>query len=335
MFCFTQSRAGHHGPNRIGQTRHAIMTARKRTCGIACIGEVLWDILPRGIFLGGAPLNVAYHLSRQGVAPRVISAVGRDFLGTEALRRIDDWGIDRAFIASIRGQATGTVRAVLDAQGRATYRIANHVAWDRIAAPPPGGRPAAPAAIVFGTLALRTRANRLTLTRWLETWPAACRVLDLNLRRPFDRGAVIKFALSRAQLVKLNDDELARMVARPALRTTGQLERAARRFADDHGLTRVCVTAGARGAGLLWAGRWYWEPGRKIEVRDTIGAGDAFLAALLAAIFGRNETPARALARACRLGEFVAARDGATPPYRRGEGEHDSVGKAAKRRLPA
>lgn len=282
---------------------------------IACFGEALWDILPRGLFLGGAPLNVAYHLSCLGVTALPITAVGEDFLGDELVRRIEGWGLESKFVRRRRRDATGTVRATLDANGVATYTIAEPVAWDRIAVSPELLRADEPAAIVFGTLALRNAENRRALEKIFRVWPSALRVLDLNFRRPFDRGVGVKFALAHAQFVKLNDEELAR-VRRTRVSTRAEMESAARRFASEHQIQQVCVTAGRRGAGLLWDGDWHWEAGRRIAVRDTVGAGDAFLAAFLAACFHRRESPRRALAAACRLGEFIAARDGATPPYR-------------------
>jgi fructokinase len=279
-----------------------------------CFGEALWDILPRGIFLGGAPLNVAYHLSRHGVQVLPVSAVGRDFLGDEAVRRVRAWGVDGRGVARLRGSVrTGTVRAQLDERGVATYRIARDVAWDRI--PPPKGRIEPPAAIVYGSLALRSASNRRTLDQLFARWPRATRVLDINLRPPFDRGEAVEFALQRAQLVKLNDEELGRLMGGQP-RTPRALARTAAEFARARGIAQVCVTAGARGAGLWWHGHWTWEPARPVAVRDTVGSGDAFLAALLAGLWGRQVRPAVALANACRLGEFVAMSDGATPLYR-------------------
>lgn len=288
-------------------------SAKPRPIAIACFGEALWDVLPLGIFLGGAPLNVAYHLSRLGVTALPISAVGRDFLGAEACRRIEGWGVSTEYIARLK-QPTGTVLATLDKRGSAHYEIRTRVAWDRIPASRALRKRPAPAALVFGSLALRSAANRAALTQLLLAWPEALRVADLNLRAPFDRGAGVEFALHHAEFVKLNDEELGRMAARPT-RTAPQLEAAARAFAAQHALERVCVTAGARGAGVLWDGQWSWTAGRKVEVRDTIGAGDSFLAGFLAAHLQRGEPPAHSLAKACRLGEFVATCDGATPPY--------------------
>lgn len=130
-----------------------------------CFGEALWDVLPRGIFLGGAPLNVAYHLSRHGIRALPVSAVGRDFLGDEILRRAAAWELDLRFMARLAGRPTGTVQAVLDARGAASYRIERRVAWDRIRAPRTRRGVPAPLAIVYGSLALRERPNRSALDR--------------------------------------------------------------------------------------------------------------------------------------------------------------------------
>jgi len=282
---------------------------------VACFGEILWDCLPRGIFLGGAPLNVAYHLSRLGIAPRMISAVGWDFLGEEALRRLSAWGFDLSFIAR-RGNPTGTVRAALDGSGAAHYTFDPAPAWDHISVSLSRvRRTAPPAALVFGTLALREQGIRDALETLLACWPDALRILDLNLRPPFDQMETVNLALAQASLLKLNEAELATLVG-AGHKTPDEIALAARRLVRQHRLQRVCVTAGARGAGLLWDETWHWIEGRPVQVRDTVGAGDAFLAALLAGLLVRRESPEDALARACRLGEFVASQDGATPEYR-------------------
>lgn len=283
--------------------------------GIATFGEALWDVLPKGIFLGGAPVNVAYHLSRHGVRAVPITAVGGDFLGEEFIRRVEGWGIEVGSVAQLRGRPTGTVRAVLDEAGNASYRFARDVAWDHIPVLPALLRRPAPAALVYGTLALRSRPNRRALDLLFRAWSATLRVLDLNLRPPFDRAPAISFALEHAQFVKLNNHELAALSGTDAL-GRGDLEHATRRFALRHHLARVCVSAGPQGAGLLWHGTWFWEEGKPVKVADTIGAGDSFLAGFLAALLVRRVLPQAALAAACRVGEFVAAADGATPPYR-------------------
>lgn len=288
-----------------------------RRAEIVCFGEALWDVLPRGIHLGGAPLNVAYHLSRHGVATRFFTSVGRDFLGDEIIRRLQAWGLDPRDVARHRSRPTGVVRALLDSDGSARYEIARDAAWDAIPVQTSHLRGSAPVAIVFGTLALREAHNRRSLGSLLSAWPEAVRVLDLNLRAPFDDADVIRWALRHTQLLKLNDAELAGLSGRRSLRPS-ELKAAAKQIAEQHGVNRICVTAGAHGAGLWWNERWYWEAGRKVAVRDTIGAGDAFLASFLAGALVQGAPPAVALARACRLGEFVATRDGATPDYKIG-----------------
>lgn len=286
---------------------------------VVCFGEVLWDCLPRGLFLGGAPINAAYHLSRQGLRVVPVTAVGRDFLGAEARRRIAGWGVETRFVTRDPKRPTGTVSAVLDDAGVATYEIARNVAWDRIAVPSALRRiTPAPAAVVHGTLALREKANRRALASLFEAWPSAWRVVDLNFRAPFDTAVTTAFALEHAHLVKLNDEELARFTGR-AGRSSAALARGARQFAAQHRIERVCVTAGKRGAGLWWEGEWFWEEAQPVQVRDTVGAGDAFLGGLLGAWLGRNAPPARALQEAARMGEFVAGSDGATPAYRLNE----------------
>lgn len=286
-----------------------------RVVTIACFGEALWDMLPRGLFLGGAPLNTAYHLARQGIRALPVTAVGRDVLGDEVVRRLASWGIDRSAVARVAGVATGTGRAVLDARGNASYRFAPNVAWDRIPVDAVLRR-RAPDALVFGTLALRSPRNRHALGRLLHAWAGTPRVLDLNLRAPFDRGASVAFALRNADILKLNDIELARMSGAATAANVRSLERLARRFTERHGIPRICVSAGDKGAGLLWDGAWLWESARPVRVRDTVGSGDAFLAGFLAARVARGASPEVALANACRFGEFVAGFDGATPPYR-------------------
>ncbi|MEO7599455.1 MAG: PfkB family carbohydrate kinase, partial [Opitutus sp.] len=281
---------------------------------VVCFGEVLWDCLPKGLFLGGAPINAAYHLAKQGLRVLPVSAVGRDLLGNEVLRRVTGWGLDVSYIARSPNLPTGTVIAELDRKGVATYDIVRQVAWDQIPfSPKLRALSPVPSAVVFGTLALRTPANRRSLEQLLRTWPNALRVVDLNFRPPFNTEAAKNFALRNAQLVKLNDSELAELTRRK-VRSADGLRRSAESLARQHQLARICVTAGARGAGLLWYGEWFWESGREIKVRDTVGSGDAFLGALLGALLN-SASPATALSRACRLGEFVASQDGATPEY--------------------
>lgn len=282
-----------------------------------CFGEVLWDCLPRGLFAGGAPVNVAYHLQRLGLPAIPVTAVGDDFLGRELLRRFDRWGLTREGVHVVREKETGAVLVQLDEHGGATYDILQDVAWDWIKLEESlRPRAARAAALVYGSLAQRADHNRRQLIRLKEWAPQARRIFDVNLRPPFDAPEVVWRLCEGADLIKLNHDELAKLMSRE--HDLKAVESVARDFAKRTGGARICVTAGGDGAGLWWDGDWFWEPARPIEVEDTIGAGDSFLAGLLKGWLLDGKEPASILAGACRLSEFVAGREGAMPDYRIG-----------------
>lgn len=287
-----------------------------------CFGEILWDFLPDGLFPGGAPFNVAYHLKCQGVEPHLVSAVGRDLLGDELLRRLRAWEIGTDGIARHQGLPTGYVRASVGPGGDATYEITPSVAWDQIATGEDTIRAAMHAqAIVFGSLSQRSTFNRAALDRLLAVIESRAvppgempplRVFDVNLRPPYDDLECVHRLAARATLVKLNADEAARLVeSSPGFRRE---EAHARALAERTGCGLICVTAGEYGAGLLREGRWVWEPGRPVKVVDTVGSGDSFLATLLTRLLRREDDP-RCLEAACRVGEWVATHRGATPSY--------------------
>lgn len=279
-----------------------------------CFGEILWDFLPDGLFPGGAPFNVAYHLHRLGVAAHVVSAVGDDVLGHELLRRLRHWKIPTDLVATDPARPTGYVRAAVGAAGDAHYDIVRDVAWDAIPASAAASQTAATAAaLVFGSLAARSAENRTALHRLLDALPpSAWRVFDLNLRPPFDDPAIVAELAARATVLKLNAAEAARLAN--AAGSPGAEETHARIVQRRFNPALVVVTAADRGAGLLRDDRWHWEPGRPVTVADTVGAGDAFLARLVTGLL--DDTPDdQILAPACRLGEWVATQRGATPPY--------------------
>ncbi|HVT71902.1 MAG TPA: carbohydrate kinase [Lacunisphaera sp.] len=283
---------------------------------VVCFGEILWDFLPQGLFPGGAPFNVAYHLHRLGLHVHLASSVGRDLLGDELIRRLRHWQLEVSGVGRHLGLPTGYVTATLGCTGDARYEIAPSVAWDQIALPEDTVRAAMQArAVVFGSLAQRSPYNRASLDRLLAVLPpGAQRVFDVNLRPPHDDLDLVLELATRATLLKVNAAEAARLVGeQPGL---GREAPQARALAARTGCPLVCVTAGEQGAGLLQGDDWHWVEGRPTAVRDTVGAGDAFLAGLVAGLLLHREPPGAALDRACRLGEFVAARDGATPSYR-------------------
>lgn len=280
---------------------------------ILCFGEVLWDSLPRGIFPGGAPVNVAYHLTQFGHHAVPVTAVGRDFLGDEFLRRFKYWNLNANFVGRV-DHPTGAVVVDLDENGVPSYRFLEDVAWDFILLPENLQPVAALAdAVVFGTLAQRGEHNRTQLKLLLTQAPHAMKVFDVNLRAPYDSLDLTWELTAGVDLIKLNNEELKRLVG--ADRSPDELGEGARALSAKSGCPRVCVTAGSDGAGLLWEGRWYWEAGRTVEVRDTVGAGDSFLASLLDGWLERNLAPAENLRRSTRVAEFIATCDGAMPSY--------------------
>jgi len=287
---------------------------RPPTGPILCFGEILWDHLPTGRFMGGAPLNVAVHLRRLGRRALPVSAVGDDGPGAEALATLNRLGVDTRAVAIRRDLPTGTVRVSLDADGNPRFTIAEPAAWDRI--PNPSGAAAIaaenPRAVVFGSLALRQAPNRRTLARLLKA-TAAIRICDINLRPPHDDRARALRLARRADLLKLNRQEL--LVLSGAAAGT-PLEAAVAALQRRTGCRRICVTLGADGAILLDHGRWHRCRPEPVTVRDTVGAGDAFTAVLAAALTARATPPWPAvLADACRLAAYVASRSGATPAY--------------------
>ena len=282
-----------------------------------CFGEILWDFLPDGLFPGGAPFNVGYHLHRQGAEVCLLSGVGRDLLGDELLRRLRHWQITTDTIVRHQGLPTGYVVATLATGGDAHYEITPSVAWDQILIGEDGLRAAVAAdVLVFGSLAQRSAFNRAALERLFAVLPeSAWRVFDVNLRPPHDDLSLVRELAAGTTLLKLNAAEAARLVHGTATEEPGAEECQARALAEATGCPIVCITAGERGAGLLRNGAWHWERGRPVAVVDTIGAGDSFLASLLTHLRPGQRRDAECLARACRMGEWVAAHRGATPAY--------------------
>ena len=284
---------------------------------ILCFGEILWDFLPHGLFPGGAPFNVGYHLHQLDQPVELLSGIGRDKLGGELVRRLDGWGISKEGITFHAGLPTGTVIAETSGSGDATYTITSSVAWDQILISEDIVRLAIEArALVFGSLALRSPVNRTSLDRLCQVIPDdAWRVFDVNLRAPHDDPDLVRDLAGRANLLKLNAEEAARIVLNAEGEEPGSEEALARALATDKGCPAVCITAAERGAGLLLDDQWFWEDGRTVDVVDTVGAGDAFLARLLSHLLSGEVSPAGALASACRHGEWVASQYGATPKY--------------------
>jgi fructokinase len=276
---------------------------------VVCFGEMLWDMLPTGQQPGGAPMNVAVHLHNFGVATQLISRIGDDDLGNELLKFVKEKGLTTEFVQRGHTHLTGVVKANVDDSQEVTYKIVQPVAWDYIEYTP-GLSAAAEAAeaFVFGSLAARSPATRETLYRLLQH--AQLKVFDVNLRAPHYSRDVVTYLLQQADIVKLNHHELDELMgwfgASPAEETA--LEWLANRFQ----LQAVCVTKGEKGAALWTGQQLHRVAGTPVVVQDTIGSGDAFLAAFLRGWLAK-QAPLDYLTFACAAGALVATYRGATP----------------------
>lgn len=273
---------------------------------------MLWDCLPGGLFLGGAPINVAYHLLQHEITAIPVSSVGDDFLGQEILRRMQGWGMKTDLVQKHPSLPTGAVIAEIDPSGNAHYQILENVAWDDIMVCDQTSSVAHhTSAIIFGSLAQRSQVNQDRLLSLLKQMESAERIFDVNLRPPYDDLEKVRSLAKHASLIKLNHEEAAKL----ARGTEDDHEANARNIVKQLGVETVCVTCGAQGAGLLRGGEWFWVDGKQVEVMDTVGAGDSFLASLIFNLVLYQEDSMTSLNRACRLGEFMASQSGATPRY--------------------
>jgi fructokinase len=276
---------------------------------IACFGEVLWDLLPGGKVAGGAPMNVAYHLNNLGFESRMVSCVGDDALGRELLQFLRGKGVSTQWVQVSPDQPTGTVNVRLDEAGSPQYEIVQPVAWDHISQRDDVAEAVKTAdALVFGSLACRSETSRQTLLALLERAPL--RVFDINLREPFYSQELLELLLSKANIVKMNDVELDILSGWYGF--GGDEEEQMHALRDYFSLKVLVVTKGGRGAACLSEQGLTEVPGIRIQVKDTIGAGDAFLAGFLYQyISGSAYRDCLRFANA--LGATVATRSGGTP----------------------
>jgi len=284
-------------------------------------GEILWDCLPSGKHAGGAPFNVTAHLAQIGVSSALISCVGRDSLGDEILAVAQDKGVNVNFVTRARiGLPTGTVLVTLDKNGNATYELVQPAAWDEIRVPPEAlAAVNAARAFIYGSLAGRSPYNLEQLDRLLNV-KGPLKFFDVNLRPPFADPALVMELAKRADVLKLNDGEVGRLAAwvrtgggsPETPRTDEGIARACETLAGATNVSRICVTRAEEGAALWDRGRLTTAPAPQVEVRDTVGAGDAFMAGLMVGLT-RGTEPRKVLEDACRLGAYVASHYGATP----------------------
>lgn len=263
------------------------------------LGEALFDLLPQGPVLGGAPCNVAVHARQLGLRAALVSRVGRDSLGSRLRNELAERGLDLGGLQVDDERPTGTVAVTLE-NGEPRYDITKDVAWDRLEFAP--GLSAD--AVCFGTLGQRSPLARASILRFLDSVPGAARLFDVNLRQDYFSREVVHESLRRATMIKLNEAELPVVLGLLGMPSLDALRSA-------YGLTHAVLTRGAKGTSINGVtgepASFPAEPGA-----DSVGAGDACSAGLLFGVI-QGWTIERTLALANRMGAFVASRPGATP----------------------
>ncbi len=276
------------------------------------LGEVLWDLLPTGARAGGAPMNFAYHCRQLGHEAVIVSRVGDDELGRKLREEIRRLGLSDEFIQIDPNHRTGTVQVQVDNQGQPSYTIAENVAWDFLEWDDDFQALCRSAsAICYGTLASRCETSAHAIDKFLvNRGENTIRICDLNLRAPYDSDERINHAVSRADWLKVNQDEFERIQQSLREQRSPMLEQLTKT-----GL--VCVTLGAAGCRVSWKGETVEVLGIPIEVVDTVGAGDAFTAGLTTQLL-ECKSLEQAARFANRLAALVASRAGGTPKIESG-----------------
>jgi len=285
---------------------------------IACYGEVLWDIFPGGQRrIGGAPFNVAYHLSRMGVDAHMISSVGNDDLGNELLKKIRSWDMSVDGIQVNNQYPTSTVIASIDENNDAQYDIVQHVAWDYIETRPADLNLLTETdALVFGTLAARNEKSKNTLFELTEA--SNYNVFDINLRPPYYDIHLIKDLLHRTQLAKFNKAELRMMLDFMGKNYITEKD-SIQYLQDVFGMKEIIISKGSKGALYANEDNFYLYPTVSVEVKDTVGSGDSFLAGFLSKRLETGTSAHQIMHQAVALGAFITAQEGACPEYSLGE----------------
>lgn len=291
-------------------THHESITPQLSVKGMVCFGEVLWDLLPSGKMPGGAPMNVATHLQNLGIPSAMISRVGNDTLGEEIKAFLTSKHCITDYIQTDNEHSTGIVKVSLSSKKEATYEIVHPVAWDFIEVSPEIIDLVKNAkALVFGTLACRDAHSRATLFELLEH--ASTKVYDVNLRPPHYSQELIESLLQKANIVKMNEDEL-QIISNWYGFDNDTDKQKLTALAHKFTLDTLIVTQGGDGAMLWDDNRFYKSNGYQVVVADTIGSGDSFLAGFLKNIL-EGKSANYALEYACALGALVASHHGANP----------------------
>jgi len=278
---------------------------------IVGIGEILWDVFPHGKVLGGAPANFAYHVSQFGFDGVAVSAIGNDLLGKEILENLSKKELK--YLIETTPYATGTVQVTLDGKGIPQYEICENVAWDNIPFTPAMEALARKTETVcFGSLAQRNSVSRTTINRFLDCVPdTALKIFDINLRQHFYTLELIEAALSRCNILKLNDEEIVIIGKLFGWESKSELE-ICNQLLHSCDLEIVVLTKGTLGSYVVTQTETSFKETPLVEVADTVGAGDSFTAAFVSSLLhGQPISVSHQLA--VDVSAYVCTQHGAMP----------------------
>lgn len=277
---------------------------------IVCFGEVLWDVFPTHKKIGGAPLNVALRLNSFGNYVTVISSVGNDIDGKEIIDFIKINNVNTDEVQISNEFNTSQVKVILDKSGSASYNIEFPCAWDYIQLKDTSKNIVSKSdAFIFGSLITRNDVSRKTLFQLFKF--AKFKVFDVNLRAPHYNMIVLNELMVEADFIKFNDDELLEICKYYNFESSN-LEKNIKYIANKTNTQNICVTLGGDGAILYKSSSFFKSSGYSVKVKDTVGAGDSFLATLIYGLLN-NEKPKNAINLACAVGALVASKEGANP----------------------
>ena len=279
---------------------------------IVGIGEILWDILPSGKVIGGAPANFAYHVQELGESSLVVSCVGNDELGREIIARLENMDISTEFLYVDNKHLTGASSVKINKEGKPSYIIMEGVAWDYIPTSTLLCELASKsAAVCFGTIAQRSELSRLTIQKFLGLMEQeTIRVFDINLRQNYYSEEIIKSSLNLANVLKLNENELS--VVKKLLKLSGDEKKILNELSKKYSLNLIALTKGSEGSILFKEGIISKHEGYRINVEDTVGAGDAFVAALVTGLLKGYKLD-DLHKKANRIASYICSKHGATP----------------------